>query len=80
MIASRVGALSEVVVDGSTGLTFNPKDTEALAAALEKLSGDDAMRMRMGRAGKDRICAEFSVGKMLEKFLTLYYSMIFHSQ
>jgi glycosyltransferase involved in cell wall biosynthesis len=80
VLASRLGALSEVVVDGSTGLTFDPKDTEALAAALEKLLGDDAMRMSMGCAGKERIFAEFSVDTMLETFLSLYDSIIFNSQ
>lgn len=75
VVASRLGALSEVVVDGSTGLTFNPRDTEALASALEKLLTDDAMRMKLGRAGKERIDAEFSVGRMTERFISTYAEM-----
>ena len=76
VVASRIGALIEVVIDGSTGLTFDAGDSEALTAALRKLLGDDALRRRLGRAGKVRIGAEFSIGKMTSDFIALYRSLI----
>jgi glycosyltransferase involved in cell wall biosynthesis len=76
VLASRLGGLTEIVVDGATGLTFNPRDANALAGALEKLLGDDAMRTRLGHAGKERFNAEFSVGKMQFRFAELIQPMI----
>lgn len=75
VLASRLGALSEVVLDGTTGLTFLPGDAKALAGALEKLLDDDAMRMRMGNAGMKRIEANFSVTRMKEEFVSVYAKM-----
>lgn len=77
VVASRMGALMEIVIDGSTGLTFDAGDDEALTAALGQLLGDDGLRRRMGCAGKVRIGAEFSVDKMKTNFVTLYHSLIF---
>jgi len=72
VVASRLGALCEVVVDGYTGFTFDPRDPNALAAALEKLLSDGALRSSMGGAGKERIDAEFSVDRMTQRFMKTY--------
>jgi len=76
VVASHFGGLTEIVVDGSTGLTFRPKDANALAAVLEKLIGDEAMRTRLGQAGKERFNAEFSVGRMIQRFMLSYGEMM----
>ena len=75
VVASRFGGLTEIVVDGVTGLTFSPRDAHALAAALEKLLCDEAMRIRFGIVGKERFEAEFSVNRMQTKFSELFRSM-----
>ena len=77
VLASRFGGLTEIIVDGATGLTFNPRDANALAAALEKLLSDDALRTRLGHAGKERFNAEFTVEKMQSRFAELIRTMIF---
>lgn len=80
VVASRIGALSEVVVDGATGLTFDPQDAEALAAALEKLLCADSLRAIMGCAGKVRIETTFSTETMKTKFVALCHSIISSAQ
>ena len=40
VIATRVGALQDIVVDGATGLLVQPRDAAALAAAIERLAFD----------------------------------------
>jgi phosphatidylinositol alpha-1,6-mannosyltransferase len=47
-IASRVGAIPEVVVDGETGAIIEPLDDEALAAALLQCLGDPDYARRLG--------------------------------
>ena len=46
VVATAVDGTPEIVDDGVTGLLVPPRDAPALAAALERLLGDDAMRLR----------------------------------
>ena len=57
-IASALGGLADVVVDGETGFLVPPGDVEGLRGALERLAGDPALRERMGEAARAR-AAEF---------------------
>lgn len=54
MVAARIGGLPELVEDGLNGFGFEPQDDGALAAGILKLAGDEALRKRMGAAGRDR--------------------------
>lgn len=51
VVASRVDALNEVVVDGATGLLCPADDPVNLAEAIARLMSDSALRQRMGAAG-----------------------------
>jgi phosphatidylinositol alpha-1,6-mannosyltransferase len=54
-VAGRSGGAHEAVVHGLTGLVVDdPSDPAALAAALRRLLGDDALRFRMGEASRRR--------------------------
>jgi glycosyltransferase involved in cell wall biosynthesis len=55
VIASSVGGLPDIVVDGETGLLVPPDDWEALYKAIRRLLQDPALRERMGRQGKQRV-------------------------
>ena len=52
IIASRAGGMPEAVRDGENGLLIAPGDVAALAAAMQRLLGDAALRARMGEAGR----------------------------
>jgi glycosyltransferase involved in cell wall biosynthesis len=54
VVASRIGALPGLVLDGVTGLLVTPGDTPGLLAAIRLLNGDPALRRRMGAAGQAR--------------------------
>ena len=55
VVASRVGGLSEVVIEGETGVLVPPGDPVALAGALRALYEDGELRAQMGRRGRARI-------------------------
>lgn len=57
---------------GVTGLTVPPADAQALAEALSTLLADDALRARMGRAGRERVAGELSAARMARRTLALY--------
>ncbi len=54
VVASAVGGLLDLVVDGETGLLVPPGDVAALRAALERLLADRELRRRLGSAGRER--------------------------
>ena len=72
VIASRVGGLGEVVVDGETGILVPPSDPPALAAGLTRLARDRDLRARYGAAGRARVLAVYSGARMAEGTLACY--------
>jgi glycosyltransferase involved in cell wall biosynthesis len=52
VVASRAGALPEIVRDGVDGLLVPPGDAEALRTALQRLLGDEKARAQMSLAAK----------------------------
>lgn len=50
-----------VSIDGETGLTVPPGDADALAAAIDKLLQDDALRLQYGKAARERVHAVFDL-------------------
>jgi glycosyltransferase involved in cell wall biosynthesis len=60
VVASAVGGLTDLVIDGETGVLVPPRDPAALRAALERLLGDPDLRRRLGAAGRERARERFS--------------------
>jgi glycosyltransferase involved in cell wall biosynthesis len=54
VVASAVGGMVDTVVDGVTGVHVPPRDTDALAGALNHLLERPDLRRRLGRAGAQR--------------------------
>lgn len=72
MIASRVGAIPEVLVHGETGILIEPRDVNALAQAMARLLDDRALRKYLGLLGAARLEERFSVERMVEGTIAVY--------
>ncbi len=72
VIASRIGALSEVVDDGRTGILVRPGSADSLSAAMECMGGSPALRTEMGRAGRDRFEQLFRAERYVREFSKIY--------
>jgi colanic acid/amylovoran biosynthesis glycosyltransferase len=72
VVASAVGGLRDLVVDGETGIQVPPGDVEALRAAIERLLGDPELRRRMGEAGRRRAAVRFSWDAVTRETVELY--------
>jgi glycosyltransferase involved in cell wall biosynthesis len=72
LVGSSGGAVPEIVVDGQTGLLFEPGRPEALANALRVLLNDPARAAAMGNAGRQRLAAEFSIQHNVSETQALY--------
>jgi glycosyltransferase involved in cell wall biosynthesis len=77
LVASRGGAVPEIVVDGETGLLFEPGQPEDLARALSALVRDPARRAAMGEAGYRRLVGEFGLARNVERTQDLYRTLGF---
>lgn len=73
-VATDVGSVSELVVDGQTGIVVPPADVAALRQALQTLRADAALRAAMGRNASERARVEFSESLMAERYARAYQS------
>ena len=70
VVASGVGGLAEIVVDGSTGYLVPAGDWQAIAAILRHA---DPERLReLGRAGRERFLRCFPIRKVAERLRAVY--------
>lgn len=76
VVATRVDALCEVVVDGETGLLVSAEDSAALAAAVAGLLRAPERAAAMGAAGRRRLVEEFSVARMVDRTLAVYADLV----
>lgn len=65
-VATRVGGIPEVVVDGETGLLVPKEAPEALADALLSLLDDPGRRRVMGEAARERVRTQFLTEHMID--------------
>jgi glycosyltransferase involved in cell wall biosynthesis len=72
VLASRIYGIQDAVVEGQSGLLFQPGNVEALRAGLAKLLGDEALRRRLGEAGRERVAKSFSQASALEALEAFY--------
>jgi rhamnosyl/mannosyltransferase len=66
----------EVSLDGVSGITVPPKDAASLSQAINTLLSDEALRQRMGEAGKKRARREFDPKLMIERTAKLYKEVL----
>ena len=72
VVATRVGSVPQVVLEGQTGLLVGPGDSGALGKAIEILVGDQANRARLGTHGLDLVKAYYSFERMMAQYIQLY--------
>lgn len=75
-VATCVGAIPEIVVDGTTGFLTPPKDHAAMAAKLTLLLKNQALRDTMGAAALARVRERFALEGMVEETAAVYERLI----
>ncbi len=72
VIATRVGGMPEIIVEGETGLLIEQDNSQALAEAIIQLLGDDDLRTNMGKKGRKRARELYDWRSISNHLLTLY--------
>ena len=75
VVASRIGGLAEVVVDGETGFLVPPGDTEALGDRLARLLSDRRLAARLGANARDLVMQRFTWRACAERCLAAYETL-----
>jgi glycogen(starch) synthase len=72
VVASRLPALAEIVLEGETGLWFAPGDPVALARKTRLLLDDPRRAWQMGAAGRCRVERHFTAAQLVDRLARLY--------
>ena len=76
VIATDLPGVRSVNLNQVTGLIVPPNDSDALAAALQRLLGDERLRQTLGNAAKRRAELEFSSDRMVRRVQQVYEEVL----
>jgi glycosyltransferase involved in cell wall biosynthesis len=68
VVATRVGSVPEIVIDGWNGHLVAPGDSQHMAACVLELLTDRNRAVTMGRAGREHVIAHGSVERMVQGY------------
>lgn len=72
LIGTRVGGIPVLIDDGMSGLLVSPGEPDEIAAAIDRLVADEALRKAMGEAGRQSAVANFSWANIAERTSEVY--------
>jgi glycosyltransferase involved in cell wall biosynthesis len=72
IVTTPVGAILEVVSDEESALVVEPRNVEALSAAIGRLIGDEALAQRLGETAHEKAKACFSLDRMLDRMEAIF--------
>jgi glycosyltransferase involved in cell wall biosynthesis len=72
VVATNVGGIPTLVIDGVTGLVTPPENVVALGKALVQLLTNPQEAKEMGRAGREHVRSRFPLDAMLLRTFSLY--------
>lgn len=76
VVATKIGALPEIVDDGETGILVEPGDPKALAEAIARLIDDESQLRRMGERARSRAVDLFSIRDHVRRLVGIYSSIL----
>lgn len=76
IVATDVGSVSDIVIEGRSGLMVSAGDPEALAEALLALLNDPTTRRAFGAAGRELVVSSYEMETIVDRFEALYYELI----
>lgn len=77
VVATRVGAIPEIVEDGAGGLLIDNPDEHEIVSALRLLISDPEMRLRMGLFNRRKSRTEYSYSVVIGKLVSFYQKILY---
>ena len=76
LVASRVGVVPEILVDGRDALLVPAGDPEPLRAAIKRLVADPVLRTSLGLAGRRLVTVHYSGARVAARLANLYTAVV----
>ncbi|MDE3100329.1 MAG: glycosyltransferase family 4 protein [Verrucomicrobiota bacterium] len=76
VLATNVGGVPEVVVDGQTGWLFEPGNVNQAIQTISRIMGQADLKGQIGCQGAERIKSEFSAAKMVAEYRRIYSNLL----
>jgi glycosyltransferase involved in cell wall biosynthesis len=76
VVASRVGGLPEVVIDGETGFLHPPADIEAMTASAVRILSDDDLHARLGAESRRVAVTRFRADRVVPRYEAFYRKVL----
>lgn len=71
VLGAREAGVPDAVREGETGLLVSPYDPAAWAAEINRLLGDDALRTRLGAAGRGAVETYYNWGRVTREYIAI---------
>ncbi len=79
VVGSRVGGLSEVVVEGETGFLCDPHDVGCMTQLILSLFTNEPYRAEIGRRARERATREFDRDRIVDQYVEVYRRLLSQS-
>ncbi len=76
LVTSDIGWAKEVMINGLTGFTVDPKDHQKYAGKVLQLLNDHVLAEKMGKAAREQVVAKFSNSVVVEKNIGFYEKVV----
>jgi glycosyltransferase involved in cell wall biosynthesis len=76
VIATRVGAIPRLIMNGTTGLLIEPGDVNGLTKAILRVLEDRDFARRLGEKGRERVAQHFSAEQMAKNYIGTYEQVL----
>ncbi|WKJ92036.1 glycosyltransferase family 4 protein [Methylomonas montana] len=75
-IGSRIYGVSDAIIDEVSGLLFSVGNEIDLAEQINRLASDPGLRVRLGRAARDRVLSQFSESDVVDRYIKFINGLI----
>lgn len=76
VVATQVGSISEVVIEGQTGLLIPPRDAEKIAQGVIEIYKNSELRQRLINNGREFVKKKYAYKIMLDRLEDLYGDLL----
>jgi len=76
IVSTRVGGISDIVIEGETALLADVQDADTFAQHLLTLVEDDALRQKLGSNSRKYVMERFSYQRLMDDMSALYYELL----
>lgn len=76
VVSTNAGSIPELIANGKEGFLVDEKNVEQLVSAIKMLLSDAGLRVRMGKAGRDKVEKEFCIHTEVEKLIKVWGEIV----